>query len=76
MYEVFGEENKNKAFSFSLKYSWVTMFCQFLYSKMTQLYIHTYIFFLISSSIMFYQKWLDVFPCAIQQDLTAYPLQM
>ena len=32
-------------------------------------------FFLTLSSIMFYPKKLDIVPCAIQQDLIAYPLQ-
>ena len=39
---------------------------------------HTYIciiLFLILSSIMFHHKWLDRVPCAVQQDLIAYPLQ-
>ena len=39
-------------------------------------YIYIYILFLILSSIMFHHKWLDIIPCAIQQDLIAYPLQM
>ena len=58
------------------------MFCQFLlYSKMTQLYIHLYIYmyictFFFSYSIMFYHKWLDIVPGAIQQDFIAYLLQM
>ena len=59
-----------------------------LYSKMTQSlslslsYTHTYvciymyILFLTSSSIMFHHMCLDIVPGAIQQDLTAYPLQM
>ena len=51
-----------------------------LYSKVTQSYIHThthiyiYILFLTLSSIMFHYKWLDIVPCAIQQDLIAYLL--
>ena len=45
------------------------MFCQLLlYSKVTQSYIH----FLTLSSIMFHHKWLDIVPCAVQQDLIAY----
>ena len=53
------------------------MFCQFLvYSKATQSYIYIYILFLTLSPIMFHHKWLDTAPCAIQQDLIAYPLQM
>ena len=62
---------------FFSRYSWFTVFCQFLwYSKETQLYIHIYIIFLTLSSIMFHHKWLDIVPCAIEQDLIAYPLQM
>ena len=52
------------------------MFCQFLlYSNVPQLYIYIYIhiLFLILSSIMFYPKRLDLVPCAVQQDLIAYP---
>ena len=53
------------------------MFCQFLlYNKVTQLYIYIYILYLTLSSIMFYHKWLDIAPFAIQQDLIAYLLQM
>ena len=56
---------------FLLKYNWFIMFCQFLlYSKVTQSYIYTH--FLILSSIMLYHKWLDVVPCAIHRDLTAF----
>ena len=58
-------------------HSWFTTFCQFLlYSKVIQLHTHICIytfFLLISSSIMFYHSWLDIVPCDIQQDLTAYP---
>ena len=43
-----------------------------LYSKVTQSYI--YIPFLILSSIMVYLKRLDTVLCAVQKDLTAYPL--
>ena len=50
-------------------YSWFTMFCQFLlYSKLTQSYIYTDILFLTLSSIVFHRKWLDIVPCATQQD--------
>ena len=46
------------------------MFCQFLlYSKMTQLCVYIYSL----SSIMVYPKRLDLVPCAVQQDLIAYP---
>ena len=38
--------------------------------------IHIYTLFLILSSIMFYHKWMDIGPHALQQDLIAYPLQM
>ena len=34
------------------------------------------ILFLTLSSIMFHHKWLGRVPCAMQQDLIAYPLQM
>ena len=27
-------------------------------------------------SCVFHHKWLDIVPCAIQQDIIAYPLQM
>ena len=37
---------------------------------------YVYILFLTLSSIMFHHKWLDIVPCAIQQDLIAYLLQM
>ena len=39
-------------------------------------YTCIYILFLTLSSIMFHHKWLDIVPCAVQQDLIAYPLQM
>ena len=52
------------------QYNWFTVFCQFLlYSKMTQSHIHIYILFLTLSSIMLHHKWLDIVPCAIQQDI-------
>ena len=38
-------------------------------------YTYIYILFRIFY-IMFYHKWLDVFPCAIQQDLIAYPFYL
>ena len=60
-------------FLFSFYYGWFTIFCQFLqYSKVTQLHLYLYILFLILSSIMVCRKWLDIVPCAIQQDLIAY----
>ena len=45
-------------------------------AKWPHSYIYMYILFLTLSSIMFHLKWSDVVPCAIQQDLIAYPLQM
>ena len=56
-------------------YSWFTVFRQLLlYSNATQLF--KFIIFLILSSIMFYQRWLDRVPCAAQQDLMASPFSM
>ena len=71
-------------------YIWFTVFCQFL-QQSDQLYIyiyiynmiythththtHTHILFLTLSAIMFHHKWLDIVPCAKEQDLIAYPLQ-
>ena len=46
-----------------------------LYSKVTQSHTYIHSFFPLSS-IMFHYKWLDIVPCAIRQDLIAYPLQM
>ena len=37
---------------------------------------HIYILFLTLSPIMLYHKWLDIVPCAVEQDLIAYSLQM
>ena len=52
------------------------MFCQFLlYSEVTQLYIYMHSFSTLSS-IMFHYRRLDIVPCAIQQTLIAYSLQM
>ena len=62
---------------FNFYYIWFTMFCHFLlYSKVTQIYIYIYIhiFFLTLSSIMVHHNWLAMIPCAVQQDLIAYPL--
>ena len=57
--------------------SWFTMFCQFLlYRKVAESYIYIHFFFLTLSSIVFRHKWLDMAPCAIEQDLIAYLLQM
>ena len=48
------------------------MSCQILlHSKVNQSYTYTYVLFLTLSSVM----WLDIVPCAIQQDLIAYPLK-
>ena len=53
-------------------YSWFTTFSPFLlYCKVNQAYI--YILFLTLSSIMFNCKWLDIVPCAIEQDIIVYP---
>ena len=54
------------------------LFYEFLlYSKVTQSFTHTHtILFLTSSTIMFHHKCLDTVPCAAEQDLMAYPLQM
>ena len=40
------------------------------------IYTHTHILFFTLSSIMFHHEWLHIVPCAIQQDLIPYPLQM
>ena len=40
----------------------------------THKYIYMCIFFFVLSSVMVYPMWLDIVPCAIQQDLIAYPL--
>ena len=66
---------------FFLKYSWFTILWPFLlYSRVTPSYVYIYIYthslFLILSSIMVYPKRLAIVPCAIQQDVTAYPFQM
>ena len=47
-----------------------------LYSKVTQSHIQVYILFLTLSSMMFHHQCLDIVPCAVQQDLMAYPHQM
>ena len=48
------------------------MLCQFLlYSKVTQSHIYTHSLS-YSSPIMFYPKWLDIVPCVVRQDPTAY----
>ena len=77
-------------FSFFKNHSWFTVFCQFLlYGKVTQLYIcvciyvymyintHLYVYILLLTvfSIVSHQKWLDIVPCAMQQDLIAYQFQ-
>ena len=38
--------------------------------------VYIYILFLTLSSIVFHHEWLGIAPCAIQQDLIAYPLQI
>ena len=38
-------------------------------------YMYVYILFLTLSFIVFHHRWLDIVPCAIQQDLIAYLLQ-
>ena len=43
-------------------------------TAVSQLYIYRIL--LLTPSIMFHQKCLDVVPCATQQELIAYPLQM
>ena len=43
-----------------------------LYTMMTQLHIHEYIF---SHIIILYHKWLDIIPSATKQDLIAYKFQ-
>ena len=57
-------------------YSWFTGFCQFLHTAKWPSHTHTYFLFLTLSPITFHQKWLDIVPCATQQDLIAYSLQM
>ena len=62
-----------KLFSF-FHYSCFTMLCQYLlYNEVIQSHIYTHMPFLILSSIMIYPKRLDIFPCAVQKDLIAYP---
>ena len=52
------------------------MFCHFLlYSKVRQLYMYIYIFF-FSHFLHNVASEVIIIPCAIQQDLIAYPLQM
>ena len=38
--------------------------------------MYTYILFIVLSSIVFYHKWLDIVPFAVQKDLIAYPFSM
>ena len=54
------------------------MLCQFLlYSKVTWLYIYMCIYistpFVVLPSIIVYPKRLEIVPCAVEQDLIAYP---
>ena len=52
---------------FKLKCRWFTTLCQFL---LYSIVIHSYILFLIPSSIMFYPKKLDIVPCAIYSGIS------
>ena len=64
--------------NFLFKYCWFTVFCPsavywgdpviYIYIYI-HIHTHTHILFHILSSIMFYHKWFDIVPCAIQQDL-------
>ena len=68
-----------KSFFLIVYYSRFTMFCQFLlYSKVVQpcTYLSICLLFPIFSAITFHHKGLDIVPCAVQQDLIAYPLPM
>jgi len=57
-------------------FSWFRVLCQFSPdSKVTQSYKHIYTPFLTLSSIILHHKWLDMVPCAMEQDLIAYPFQ-
>ena len=47
-----------------------------IHNMHTFFFSHYPFFFSHYPSLMFHHKWLDVFPCAIQQDLIACPLQM
>ena len=63
-------------FNVCFYYSLFTMFHQFLlYSKVTQLYIHIH-FFPQIILVMSHHKWLDIVPCAIQQDPIVHPLKI
>ena len=53
----------------------VNFCCKVKWPSYTYRYIYDYILFFTLSSIMFHCKWLDIVPCAIQQDLIAYPRQ-
>ena len=62
-------------FLFCFVYSWLTMFSNFGSSAEWPTYTNIYILFLTyppSCSI----GWLYIVPCAIQQDLIVYPLQI
>ena len=68
---------------YSFYYSWFTMFCQFLlYGKVTQSYIyicthtHTHSFSSHYTPSCSITSGLDLVPCAAQQALIAYLLQM
>lgn len=53
-----------------------TLFCQFLYIAKWPTHASIHILFLLLSFIMLHNKWLDIVPCAIQQDCIAYPFLM
>ena len=50
---------------FLLKYSWLTILCQFLLYNMLVSCTYVYILFLILFSIMFYSRRVDKVPCAV-----------
>ena len=56
-------------FFFFFDYSWFTIFCQFAGQQSDPV---IYTFFFTLSSTMFYRKWSDTVPWAIQQNLIAY----
>ena len=58
-------------------YTGIKLFCHLCYTakQTSYAYIYNHLFFILSSMI-FNHEWLATAPCAIQQDLTAYPLQM
>ena len=56
----------------------INFYCTAKWPSFIYIYIYTYTYtlFLILSSTMFHHKWLEIVPCATQQDLIAYPLQI